>query len=97
VHVGQVARLRAERSPDSPRVEDAHTHLSSGETVAAVRRLAAGLASFGAGPGDAVATIPANCVEMVLTLFAAWRMGAAAPAHAGQRRLGPEPARAGLG
>ncbi len=37
-------------------------------------RTAGGLASLGVGASDVVATMLPNCVEMVLTLFAAWRM-----------------------
>ena len=77
MHVGQIAQLRAEKSPDAPCVEDERTRLTSGEFAAAVERLSGGLASLGVGAGDVVATMLPNCVEMVLTLFAAWRMGAA--------------------
>ena len=77
MHVGQVGRLRAEASPDSPCLEDERLRLTSGEFAAAVERLSGGLASLGVGAGDVVATMLPNCVEMVLTLFAAWRMGVA--------------------
>ena len=77
MHVGQVWRLRAEGSPDGPCIEDDRTRLTSGEFAAAVERLSGGLASLGVGAGDVVATMLPNCVEMVLTLFAAWRMGVA--------------------
>ena len=79
MHVGQVWRLRAEKaSPDGACVEDERIRLTSGEfAVAAVERLSGGLASLGVGTGDVVATMLPNCVEMVLTLFAAWRMGVA--------------------
>ena len=77
VHVGQIAQLCAERAPDAPCVEDERARLTSGQFAAAVERLSGGLASLGVGAGDVVATMLPNCVEMVLTLFAAWRMGAA--------------------
>ena len=77
MHVGQIAQLGAERAPDAPCVEDERTGLSSGQFAAAVERLSGGLASLGVRAGDVVATMLPNCVEMVLTLFAAWRMGAA--------------------
>ena len=77
MHVGEIARLRAEKSPDAPCVEDERTRLNSGEFAAAVERLSGGLASLGVRADDVVATMLPNCVEMVLTLFAAWRMGAA--------------------
>ena len=75
MHVGLVGQVRAEKSPDGPCVEDERTRLTSGEFAAAVERLSGGLASLGVGVGDVVATMLSNCVEMVLTLFAAWRMG----------------------
>ena len=77
MHVGQVGRLRAAASPDGPCLEDERLRLTSGEFAAAVERLSGGLASLGVGAGDVVATMLPNCVEMVLTLFAAWRMGVA--------------------
>jgi len=77
VHVGEIPRLRAEKAPHDPCVADERVRLTSGEFVAAVERLSGGFASLGIGAGDVVATMLPNCVEMVLTLFAAWRMGAA--------------------
>jgi len=77
VHVGQIAQLCAERAPDAPCVEDERTRLTAGQFAASVERLSGGLASLGVRAGDVVATMLPNCVEMVLTLFAAWRMGAA--------------------
>ncbi len=77
MHVGQVWQLRAEMSPDAPCIEDERIRITSGEFAAAVERLSGGLASLGVGAGDVIATMVPNCVEMVLTLFAAWRMGVA--------------------
>jgi long-chain acyl-CoA synthetase len=77
VHVGLVGQLRAQTSPDAPCIEDERIRLTSGEFAAAVEQLSGGLASLGLGAGDVVATMLPNCVEMVLTLFAAWRMGVA--------------------
>lgn len=102
MHVGEVWRLRAEASPDGPCVEDDRVRRTSGEFAAAVERLSGGLASLGVGAGDIVATMLPNCVEMVLTLFAAWRMGVAVtpvnpalatgaplPGHRAERRRWP--------
>ena len=77
VHVGEIPRLRAEKAPHDPCVADERVRLTSGEFAAAVERLSGGFASLGIGAGDVVATMLPNCVEMVLALFAAWRMGAA--------------------
>ena len=77
MHVGQIPQQRAGTSPDAPCVADERTRLSSGEFAAAAERLSGGLASLGIAAGDVVATMLPNCAEMVLTLFAAWRMGAA--------------------
>ena len=76
VHVAAIPARRAEQDPDAPCIEDARTRLTSAQFAAQVERLAGGFASLGIGPADVVATILPNCAEMVLILFASWRLGA---------------------
>jgi O-succinylbenzoate-CoA ligase len=77
VNVAEIPRLRSESAPNGACIEDERTRLTSGQFAAAVERLAGGLTSLGVDRGDVVATMLPNSVEMVLTLFAAWRIGAA--------------------
>ena len=76
-HVATIPARRAEQDPDAPCVEDSRTRLTSAQFAAQVDRLAGGFASLGIGPADVVATMLPNCAEMVLILFASWRLGAA--------------------
>ncbi len=77
VHVATIPVRRAEQDPDAPCLEDSRTTLTSAGFAAHVDRLAGGFASLGIGPADVVATMLPNCAEMVLILFACWRLGAA--------------------
>ncbi len=63
---------------DDPCFSDDDTTLSYGEFAARVDVLAAQLAAHDIGPGDVVAVMLPNRAELVLTLFAAWRLGATA-------------------
>jgi acyl-CoA synthetase (AMP-forming)/AMP-acid ligase II len=69
--------VRAGQSPDAPCIADDTTALSDGEFLRAVRAAASVLRGRGVGPGDMVAVMLPNRVELVVTLFAAWRIGAA--------------------
>ena len=63
---------------DAPAVSDDETQLTFTELDRRSAAVAEQLADRGVGPGDVVAVMLANRVELVLTLFAAWRLGAAA-------------------
>jgi long-chain acyl-CoA synthetase len=63
---------------DRPCVADDTTALSRGEFAARVEVTAAQLRAHGVGAGDVVAVMLPNRVELVLVLFAAWRLGATA-------------------
>lgn len=54
---------------------DART-LTYGELGAVSRKVAAGLADLGVGPGDHVATLLDKSVEQLVTMVAIWRLGA---------------------
>jgi acyl-CoA synthetase (AMP-forming)/AMP-acid ligase II len=69
--------VRAGQAPDAPCVADDTAALSNADFLRAVRAAASALRGHGVGPGDVVAVMLANRVELVVTLFAAWRLGAA--------------------
>jgi long-chain acyl-CoA synthetase len=67
---------RAAQDPEGPALADASGSLTNAEMLEAVRAVARRLRSVGIGPGDVVALKLTNRVELVLALFAAWRLGA---------------------
>ncbi|RNI18983.1 class I adenylate-forming enzyme family protein [Flexivirga caeni] len=75
--LARIPFLRAELAPDALCIRDEETVFDNAGFAAAVRRLAARLESFGVAPGDTVAVMLPNRVEIVTTMFAAWFQGAA--------------------
>ncbi|MET7936725.1 AMP-binding protein [Streptomyces sp. NPDC005322] len=70
--------VRREQAPDAPAVADeAHGSLSNAAFADLIDRYARHFAGQGLGPGDIVAAKLPNRVELVVALFAAWRLGAA--------------------
>jgi acyl-CoA synthetase (AMP-forming)/AMP-acid ligase II len=68
---------RARRAPEAPAVRDDAGALSNAGLLARVEATAVALAARGIGPGGVVAVMLPNRVELILVLFAAWRLGAA--------------------
>ncbi len=68
---------RATHDPLGPAVADDNSDLNNVEFLDAVERAAATLRSGGVSAGDVVAIKLPNTVEFVVSLFAAWRLGAA--------------------
>src|SRR5687768_6590771 len=68
----------AERSPERVAVSDATCRLTYAQLDDQVTRLARGLESLGVGPGDRLAVLMQNSIEMALVLLAAPRLGAIA-------------------
>lgn len=66
----------AARDPNGAAVVDDERSVTFGELDARVRRLAAGLAAFGVGPGAGVAVLQGNSIYAVEALVAASRTGA---------------------
>ncbi|MEI4274196.1 AMP-binding protein [Klenkia sp. LSe6-5] len=66
-----------QQDPARPALSDAHCTLTHGELADEVRRVAGGLAALGVGPGDVVATMLPNRVELATVMFAAWHLRAA--------------------
>lgn len=69
---------RAEAAPHAPALADDGTELNNSEFLAAVQRTASGLRAVGVTTGDVVAIMLPSAVELVVSLFATWRLGAAA-------------------
>ena len=68
----------AERDPDriAFRWVDRDKHLTYGEAVVAMERMAGALASLGVGPGDRVSVFAHNGLDYLLAMLGAWRLGA---------------------
>ncbi|NMD54761.1 MULTISPECIES: class I adenylate-forming enzyme family protein [Tsukamurella] len=70
--------VRAAAAPHAPAIADDAIDLDNAAFDGAVRSAAAALRAAGVGPGDVVAVKLPNTALLVVTLFAAWRLGAAA-------------------
>ena len=68
---------RAAHDPHGPAVADDNSDLNNAELLQAVKRAAATLRRRGVSTGDVVAINLPNTVEFVVSMFAAWRLGAA--------------------
>jgi len=69
--------LRATENPSGPAVADDCTDLNNAQLLAAVQRAAGSLRLKGVSAGDVVAIMLPNTASFVVSLFAAWRLGAA--------------------
>ncbi|MDT7794314.1 MAG: long-chain acyl-CoA synthetase, partial [Mycobacterium sp.] len=68
--------LRATENPSGPAVADDYTDLNNSQFLAAVQRAAASLRGRGVSAGEVVAIMLPNTASFVVSLFAAWRIGA---------------------
>ena len=69
---------RAKHDPQGPSVADDSTNLTNAEFLDAVSHAAGALQACGVSAGDVVAIMLPNTTSFVVSLFAAWRLGAAA-------------------
>ena len=69
--------LRAAKDPGGPALADDRTDMNNAQFLYAVRRAAAVLRGRGLADGDVVAVMLPNTADFVVSLFAAWRLGAA--------------------
>src|SRR5438105_2015042 len=74
--VGDLLREQAQRLPDKPYLWCGDERLTFAEADRRTDRVAAGLAALGIGPGDRVATIASNRMEMLESFFACAKLGA---------------------
>ena len=78
VPLAGLPEARAAAAPGAPAIADDAVQLDNAAFADRVARAAALLARLGVGPGDVVAIALPNRLELVIALFAAWRLGAAA-------------------
>src|SRR3954453_87183 len=78
VPLATLPETRAAAQPDAPAIADDAVALDNAAFPDRVARAAALLARLGVGAGDVVAVALPNRLELIITLFAAWRLGAAA-------------------
>ncbi|MFF0492115.1 class I adenylate-forming enzyme family protein [Nocardia sp. NPDC004068] len=76
-HIAELPDARADFAPGAPILADDATVLTAAEFRARVRLAAGALHRAGVRAGDVVAVVLPNRVELVVALFAAWRLGAA--------------------
>jgi len=76
MHFSTVPDARAAAAPDAPAVRDDASALTNADLLARIGRAADALARRGIGPGDVVAVMLPNRVELIVVLFAVWRLGA---------------------
>ncbi|MGY1870188.1 MULTISPECIES: class I adenylate-forming enzyme family protein [Nocardia] len=67
---------RAVAAPNAPALADDSIELDNSGFLAAVRRVAASLNGMGVATGDVVAIMLPGSVDLVVSLFATWRLGA---------------------
>jgi len=76
MHFATLPDDRALAAPDSPAISDDAGPLTNSDFAARVHAAAGALADRGVKQGDVVAVQLNNQVELVIVLFAAWRLGA---------------------
>ncbi|HEY5858444.1 MAG TPA: AMP-binding protein [Aldersonia sp.] len=77
MHLSELPDIRSRRDPDGAAIADDDVELTNAQFADAVRRAAAALRAYGVAAGDVVAVNLPNTTGLVVTLFAAWRLGAA--------------------
>ena len=77
MHLAALPDERAASHPGAPCLADGDRELDNAAFAAEVQRVSGGLIGMGIGPGDVVAVVLPNSVELVVIMFAAWRLGAA--------------------
>src|ERR1700726_3914794 len=77
VHLASLPDERAATDPGGACIDDDRLALTNAEFATRVRAAAEAFRHHGVGAGDVVAVLLANRVELVVTMFAAWRLGAA--------------------
>ena len=78
VPLAGLPEARAAAALGAPAIADDAVQLDNAAFADRVARAAALLTRLGVGPGDVVAIALPNRLELVIALFAAWRLGAAA-------------------
>jgi len=76
-HLASLPDTRSAAEPDAACVDDDRVALTNAEFATRVRAAAEAFRINGVGAGDVVATLLSNRVELIVAMFAAWRLGAA--------------------
>ena len=76
MHFSTLPDVRAARAADAPALRDDAVVLTNAQLLERVQQAARALADHGIGRGDVVAVFLPNRVELLVALFAAWRLGA---------------------
>lgn len=77
MHFAALPDARAAADPSAPSMRDDSSALSNADLLARVEAAAGALRARGVQPGGVVALSLPNRVELIVALFAAWRLGAA--------------------
>jgi long-chain acyl-CoA synthetase len=77
VHLASLPDERAATDPGGACIDDDQLALTNADFATRVRAAAEAFCDHGVGAGDVVAGLLANRVELVVAMFAAWRVGAA--------------------
>src|ERR1700676_2460851 len=79
MHFAVLPDERAAQDPGAPALADQHNgRLTNAQFLKRVEVAAGQLVRAGVGAGDVVAVKLPNRLELIITLFSAWRLGAAA-------------------
>ncbi|NGO42038.1 long-chain fatty acid--CoA ligase [Streptomyces sp. YC419] len=76
-HIAELPDVRAGRNPTGPCIADDREQLENDAFLKRVRSAASVLRTHGIGIGDVIAVALPNRLELVVIMFAAWRLGAA--------------------
>ncbi|BDH55731.1 AMP-binding protein [Tsukamurella sp. PLM1] len=77
MHLALLPAHRAGTAPSAPAIADDRASYDNAAFEEVTARAAATLAARGVGRGDVVAVLLPNTADLIVTLFAAWRLGAA--------------------
>jgi acyl-CoA synthetase (AMP-forming)/AMP-acid ligase II len=77
MHLAALPDQRAASDPGGSCLADGRRELDNATFAAEVRGMFSALVELGIGPGDVVAVVLPNSVDLVTVMFAAWRLGAA--------------------
>ncbi|KXP02539.1 AMP-binding protein [Tsukamurella tyrosinosolvens] len=77
MHFALLPAHRARTAPSAPAVADDLRSLDNATFEQVIAHASGTLACRGVGPGDVVAVLLPNTADLIVTLFAAWRLGAA--------------------
>jgi acyl-CoA synthetase (AMP-forming)/AMP-acid ligase II len=77
LHFAALPDTRSTAEPDAACIDDDRVALTNAEFATRVLAAAEAFRMNGVGAGDVVATLLSNRVELIVAMFAAWRLGAA--------------------